>query len=69
MKFGRKVCCEEDPRGYKGILNEWAKIWQMGHNVGKCQTIHFDRENIISNYKVVVSTGLKYLVSLFKEEC
>ena len=31
-------------------LGEWAKIWQMEFNVGKCEVIHFGRKNRKANY-------------------
>ena len=34
-KIGRKVSCEKNVGGYKGIWSEWAKFWKMKYNMGK----------------------------------
>eukprot|EP00061_Rhincodon_typus_P012365 g38054.t1 len=38
---------EEAGRLQKNVdkQGEWTKKWQMEYNVGKCETMHFDRKN------------------------
>ena len=44
---GRAKCAEDAESLQKDIdsLSEWARVWQMEYNVGKCEVIHFGRNN------------------------
>ena len=44
---GRAKCAEDAESLQRNIdsLSEWARIWQMEYNVGKCEVIHFGRSH------------------------
>ena len=44
---GRAKCTEDAASLQRDIdsLSEWARVWQMEYNVGKCEVIHFGRNN------------------------
>ena len=52
-KLGGSVSCEQDASRLQGDLDrlgEWANVWQMQHNVDKCEVIHFGGKNRKADY-------------------
>ena len=52
-KMSGKAHCVEDAESLQrdlDRLSEWARIWQMEYNVGKCEVIHFGRNNSKMDY-------------------
>jgi len=49
---GRAKCAEDAESLQRDIdnLSEWARVWQMEYNVGKCEVIHFGRNNSKMDY-------------------
>ena len=52
-KMSGKANCVEDAESLQrdlDRLSDWARIWQMEYNVGKCEVIHFGRNNSKMDY-------------------
>jgi len=52
-KLSGKANCAEDVESLQrdlDRLSDWARVWQMEYNVGKCEVIHFGSKNSRSDY-------------------